>query len=152
MLQGDTMDEEEPGGVRPVPVINVELAAGHGAEAPELEQVTETRPFSETELRQLSAQPHNLSIVRVAGISMEPLLHAGDEVMIDTTAPVVLRDGLFAVRLGDALMVKHLQRLPEGRVRVWSENPEYQSFEVRLGQEPDDFHVIGRVVWGARRY
>ena len=136
-----------------VPVYwDVVLSAGHGAIPPEVEEDGEMRPFMELELRQFSTNPHNLAIVKVTGTSMEPLLHAGDEVMVDFSVPVTLRDGLYAVRLGDVLLVKHLQRLPEGKIVLRSENPFYEPVEIDLEKEPEDFAVIGRVVWGARRY
>ena len=135
-----------------VPVLDGSLFTEDGEEAPEELKPTGTRTFDEPELRQLTLNPANLNLLKVIGTSMEPLLHAGDEVMIDITGPITLRDGLHAVRVQKALMVKHLQVLTGGKIRLVSENPAYRPIEIVLGEEPEDFAVIGRVVWGARRF
>jgi len=152
LLCGEYAKEGAGEGLLSVPVLDIRLSAGHGEGLPARVKTTGSRTFDEPELRQLTTNPHNLNLVKVVGTSMEPLLHAGDEVMIDTTTPITLRDGLHPVRVQTALMVKHLQVLTGGRIRLVSENPAYQPLEIVLGDELEDFAVIGRVVWGARRY
>lgn len=82
----------------------------------------------------------------VAGDSMEPLIRAGDEILVDRT-PRPLRDGIHVVRLGEVLHVKRLQAGPPGRVVLISANEAYPPMEVAL----DEIDVIGRVVWKGGR-
>jgi phage repressor protein C with HTH and peptisase S24 domain len=87
-----------------------------------------------------------LSAIRVAGDSMEPLLHDGDEILVDR-AQRSLRDGIHVVRLGDALMVKRLAPAGPGRASLISQNLAYPPFEVALA----DIEIVGRVVWKSGR-
>src|SRR3546814_19941777 len=69
-------------------------------------------------LRGLGADPRALSIIRVAGDSMAPTLSDGDDILVDGgDAAGRLRDGLYVLRMDDALMVKRIARAPgPGRI------------------------------------
>ena len=62
---------------------------------------------------------------------MEPLLHDGDEILVDR-AQRALRDGIHVVRVGDALLVKRLAAAGPGRATLLSVNPVYPPFDVTL--------------------
>jgi phage repressor protein C with HTH and peptisase S24 domain len=87
-----------------------------------------------------------LSAIRVQGDSMEPLLHDGDEILVDRTQRA-LRDGIHVVRLGDALMVKRLAPAGPGRATLLSQNYAYPPIEVALAE----LEIVGRVVWKSGR-
>ena len=61
------------------------------------------------------------------------------------------RDGIYVLRMDGALLVKRLQRLPGGIIKVGSDNPLYDPFEIDLSKIGDTVSVIGRVVWTGRR-
>src|SRR3546814_2525614 len=64
-------------------------------------------------LRGLGADPRALSIIRVAGDSMAPTLIDGDDILVDGgDAAGRLRDGIYVLRMDDALMVKRIARAP----------------------------------------
>lgn len=94
--------------------------------------------------------PANLSIVRVEGDSMTPTLGAGDDILVDLgDAADRLRDGIYVLRIDDALVVKRIALNPVGRrVTVQSDNPAYPDW-------PDcglaDIQPVGRVIWAGRR-
>ena len=107
--------------------------------------------FDERWLKALTATPATkLSIVRVEGDSMSPTLTAGDDILVDLgDAADRLRDGIYVLRIDDALVVKRLALNPVGRrVTVQSDNPAYSDW-------PDcplkDINPIGRVIWSGRR-
>ena len=107
--------------------------------------------FDERWLKALTQSvPSNLSIVRVEGDSMAPTLNAGDDILVDLgDSSERLRDGIYVLRIDDALVVKRLARNPVGRrVTVQSDNPAYPDW-------PDcplkDVNPIGRVIWSGRR-
>ena len=107
--------------------------------------------FDERWLKALTPSgPSNLSIVRVEGDSMAPTLNAGDDILVDLgDSAERLRDGIYVLRIDDALVVKRLALNPVGgRVTVQSDNPAYPDW-------PDctlkDIHPIGRVIWAGRR-
>ena len=107
--------------------------------------------FDERWLKALTpSEPTNLSIVRVEGDSMAPTLNAGDDILVDLgDASERLRDGIYVLRIDDALVVKRIALNPVGRrVTVQSDNPAYPDW-------PDcglnDINPIGRVIWSGRR-
>lgn len=92
-----------------------------------------------------------LVVVRMAGDSMQPTLHAGDQLLIDTADSLGrLRDGLYALRIGDEIIVKRLGVRPGARhVTVVSDNIAYPAWP---GCDPAELGVIGRLVWAGRRF
>jgi phage repressor protein C with HTH and peptisase S24 domain len=107
--------------------------------------------FDERWLKELTqSQPSKLSIVRVEGDSMSPTLNAGDEILVDLgDAAERLREGIYVLRIDDAVVVKRLALNPMGRrVTVQSDNPAYPDWpDCSL----DDIKPIGRVIWAGRR-
>ncbi len=138
-------------GIWEVPEYHLELAAGT-AMIPEREVIQTTRPFREEEVRRLAMHPDNLVMVRVRGESMYPTFYPGDEVLVDISAPVIVDDGIYAIRVDNTLKIKRLQHYPGGRIRLISDNPHYETYEINIEETVEDVAIIGRVVWGARRY
>lgn len=107
--------------------------------------------FEERWLKSMTASsPSNLSIVRVEGDSMAPTLNAGDDILVDLgDSADRLRDGIYVLRLEDALVVKRIALSPVGgRISVQSDNPAYPDWpDCELG----DIKPIGRVIWSGRR-
>ena len=107
--------------------------------------------FDERWLKALTATPAaRLSIVRVEGESMAPTLSPGDEILVDLgDAADRLRDGIYVLRIDDALVVKRLALNPLGRrVTVRSDNPAYPDWP---DCGIDSIHCIGRVIWAGRK-
>ena len=95
--------------------------------------------------------PAGLAVLPVDGQSMEPVIRAGEMVLVDRSeAGQRVRDGIYAISLEDELLVKHIQRLPGNRLRVSSENKIYDPFEIDLTDESLQFKILGRVVIGLR--
>jgi hypothetical protein len=107
--------------------------------------------FDERWLKALTpSPPSNLSVVRVEGDSMAPTLNAGDDILIDRgDAAERLRDGIYVLRIDDALLVKRVALNPIGRrVTIQSDNPAYPDWpDCSL----DEIKCIGRVIWSGRR-
>jgi phage repressor protein C with HTH and peptisase S24 domain len=107
--------------------------------------------FDERWLKALTpSSPSNLSIVRVEGDSMAPTLNAGDDILVDLgDAGNGLRDGIYVLRIDDALVVKRIALNPIGRrLTVQSDNPAYPDWpDCSL----DEIKPIGRVIWSGRR-
>ncbi|MGX7952189.1 S24 family peptidase [Tsuneonella sp. HG249] len=143
--------EEEFSAARPrgdwvdVPRLPLGAAAGPGALGAD-ERPFDSFRFSRTWLREQGLAGARLSAIRVQGDSMEPLLHDGDEILVDR-AQRALRDGVHVVRLGDALMVKRLAPAGAGRALLLSQNAAYPAVEVPLGE----LEIVGRVVWKSGR-
>lgn len=107
--------------------------------------------FDERWLKALTpSAPASLSIVRVEGDSMSPTLNPGDDILVDLEDSMArLRDGIYVLRIDDALVVKRLALNPIAkRVTVQSDNPAYSDWP---DCSPGEINCIGRVIWSGRR-
>jgi phage repressor protein C with HTH and peptisase S24 domain len=150
LLGGPPDDEAGPVGLVSVKRHPVAVSAGPGALVNE-ELGKPYFAFDERWLKLLTATPPgSLSIVRVEGDSMSPTLNAGDEILVDLDdCADRLRDGIYVLRIDDALVVKRLALNPLGRrVTVQSDNPAYPDWP-DCGLE--EINCIGRVIWAGRK-
>lgn len=128
-----------------VPRLAVAASAGPGATVAEEEPFDAFR-FSRRWLREQGLDGSMLSAIAVEGDSMEPLLRAGDEVLVDRRAQP-FRDGIHVVRMGETLLVKRVAALGSGRFALLSQNLAYPPQEVAA----DEIEIVGRVVWKSGR-
>lgn len=128
-----------------VPRLALDASAGPGATAGAEAPFGQFR-YGRDWLRAQGFSPAQLSVIAVAGDSMIPTLHDGDEILIDRT-PSHARDGVHVVRVGDSLLVKRLVFERPGQVRVISDNRSYDPYDLPL----DEVAIIGRVVWKCGR-
>lgn len=133
-----------------IPEIQVEVSAGSGIIAGN-EHAIGTVGFDRQWLKALGLPPENLSIIDVNGESMAPTLNNGDKIMVDISDGTSrLRDGIYVLRLDDALMVKRVSLSP-GRTRkvltISSDNPHFPRWE---DIDPALVDIVGRVVWASR--
>ena len=150
LLGGPTEEVRAPAELVSVNRHPVMVSAGPGAIVTE-ELGKPYFAFDERWLKALTpSAASNLSIVRVEGDSMSPTLNAGDDILVDLgDSADRLRDGIYVLRIDEALVVKRLALNPVGRrVTVQSDNPAYPDW-------PDctlkDINPVGRVIWSGRR-
>lgn len=107
--------------------------------------------FDRRWLSRLGFNPRNLSIIEVNGESMAPTLNHGDTIMVDISDRADrLRDGLYVLRLDDALMVKRVALAPRAGMRsitISSDNIHYPTWR---DVDPALIDIVGRVIWAAR--
>jgi phage repressor protein C with HTH and peptisase S24 domain len=144
---------EEPAGADGLVTVNrhaVMVSAGPGAIVRE-EYGKPYFGFDERWLKVLTPTPTSrLSVVRVEGDSMSPTLNPGDDILVDLDDRADrLRDGIYVLRVDDALIVKRLALNPIGRrVTIQSDNPAYPDWP-DFGL--DEINCIGRVIWSGRK-
>lgn len=98
--------------------------------------------------RDLVKHPLATYYVRVEGDSMEPLIHAGELLVVDRM--VETKDGdVVVARLGEEFVVKRLHTQEDGSIRLVPDNPAYEPFRVTEGM---DFEVWGRVMYSIHRH
>lgn len=128
------------------------LGASAGAGSLEEEGGASAREihFAPGQLRELGVgDPSGLSVIRVAGDSMLPLLADGDDILVDThDGAERLRDGVYVLRNEEALMVKRLVLRPDGGLAVLSDNPAHQSWP---DADRSRIRIVGRVLWAGGR-
>ncbi|MDE2302006.1 MAG: transcriptional regulator [Sphingomonadales bacterium] len=128
-----------------IPRLSLGASAGPGTLA-EGEASFDSFRFSTRWLRRHGLDPAQLSAILVTGDSMEPLLRDGDEILVDRS-PRPLGNGIYVIRVGEALMVKRLDVAQPGRIGLISDNAVYPP----LWLAPEEVAVTGRVVWKSGR-
>lgn len=133
-----------------IPYLDIGASAGAGALIADNERAESALAFQSRWIRRMSSgDPQALSVIRVEGDSMLPTLADGDPILVDAADGAErLRDGIYVMRVDDALMVKRLTRNPASRgIAIRSDNPAYPSWDdCRLA----DIDLIGRVIWVGR--
>jgi hypothetical protein len=132
-----------------IPQYQVRASAGPGA-LPDSEAPTASIAFQAGFIRDLSASPaDSLAVLTVEGDSMFPTLANGDQILVDTADRLATRDGIYVLRVEDALMVKRLSLNPATRrLTIRSDNDAYPTWP---DCDPGAVHIIGRVVWVGRK-
>ena len=100
---------------------------------------------------ELGCKPQDLCLIRVTGKSMEPTLSAGDVILVDQCARRPDREGIYIMRSGGMLVARRLHALPEGKIRVSSDNDPSSCWDMRAEDLENGVAIIGRVVWFSRR-
>jgi phage repressor protein C with HTH and peptisase S24 domain len=136
-------------GLARVPRLDVGASAGGGAFAG-AERERGHIAFDPAWLRRIARDSRTLSLIAVEGDSMAPTLADGDEIMVDRADDAArLRDGIYVLRIEDALVVKRVALSPTGRtISIRSDNPAYPSWP---DCDPANLAIVGRVVWFGRK-
>lgn len=124
-------------------MLDAQLSAGPGVTASD--EVIGNLAFRADWLRREGISPGAASLVRVAGESMEPTLLDGALVLVNHSQKDPVRKGVFALRIGEDVMVKRLH-LQSGALLIQSDNPAYEG-RVLIGDDIAQVEVIGRVAW-----
>lgn len=101
--------------------------------------------YSRKWLNKRGLSPSNLLVIDVAGSSMEGKLSDGDAVLIDKSQTAPKSGFAYVLRQGDELLVKYCQLMPEGILRVSSENKSFEPYDINLAKVTD-VSILGRVV------
>lgn len=131
-----------------IPRLDVGASAGPGG-VPVNELPESWMGFEKRWLRTLTSSPDAVHAIRVQGDSMMPTLADGDDILVDLAdASDRLRDGIYVLRIDDAVNVKRVAVAPGRRFTILSDNANYPPL---VDYAPDQVTVIGRVIWAGRR-
>lgn len=125
-----------------IPGYDVQVSAGTGALADQ-EPVTRHLAFRRKWLNFRGLSEKHLVAIFAKGDSMEPTIADNNTLMVDTSAKAPQDGSIYVIRDGDMLLVKRVQRVFGGGLRLISDNKQYPEQVV----DPIDLDVIGRVVW-----
>lgn len=109
---------------------------------PRLGDVAFSVPFM---LRRFGGR-HGYEMLYMRGDSMEPTLTEEDELIIDTNIRRVDVSGIYAISIGDAIMIQRVQRRLDGSLVVKGDNPRYEPTTL-TGSEVTKLNIVGRMVW-----
>ncbi|MGA4113023.1 S24 family peptidase [Ralstonia nicotianae] len=125
--------------------IDVALSAGNGRETWHIEE-RQPLPFQADYIRRLDATPKNLVAVKVRGDSMEPRLFDDDTVVVDKADQrIPAGGGVFALIYAGEMLVKRLFKMPDGSLRVVSDNKEKHDPFVVPTDQLEHIDIVGRV-------
>lgn len=105
--------------------------------------------FRKTFLAREGIHASNSIMLDVVGDSMEPLIRAGDTILVDTSDRNVQDGKTYLVAYGDDLKVKHIFKSPQGLI-LRSENQRYADVTIAPDELGTYAVVHGRVRWFGR--
>lgn len=128
-----------------IPHVEAPLGAGAREFIPDASPY-ELLAFRNDWISKVASSPENLILLPIKGPSMEKTMFDGDLVMVDREQKEIIRDLIYAVRIEETLTVKRVQKLPNGRYRLISDNKEFPPEEF----SSEEAKIEGRVIWLAR--
>lgn len=137
----------DPSFYRWVPVLNVKVAGGAGSPISS-ENIIAFNAYRKEWLESRGLLNATLSEVEATGRSMWPKIAPGESVLVNHSARQIRGGDIFVIRIGDELVVKYLQQLPNGGVLVSSENSAaFPSFQLSASDfDSGNVDVVGAVV------
>lgn len=134
-----------------VPELDVQAAAGHGRLNEEHVEVKSAYPLPLNLVQAMGLPPDKLRIIEVKGDSNTPELNDGDRAVV-YIGEEAIRDGkMYAINVGDDLLVKQLQIEPDGGVTLVSKNPSFMPRKISRA-ERSRLSIAGRVVFSIKRF
>lgn len=131
-----------------IPKVKARLSAGSGSLETTGETVSQYSFRSDWVYRK--GDPKGMVLMDVFGDSMEPEIKEGDTVLIDENQKEIYAGRVYAVGLGEEVLIKALDKYPQYLI-LRSFNREYPPIEVDMrGDLGDELRIIGRVVWWCR--
>lgn len=89
---------------------------------------------------------HNVCLINATGNSMQPVIDDRDLLLVDLTHKNFIDEGIYVVRLENTLLVKRLQKVPNGIVLI-SDNPQYAPITLNSDNfNENDAAIIGKVI------
>ena len=132
-----------------IPHVDLKVSAGYGSISDEINMTKDYMAFlKEWIFKNVHVSVESLVLFTVNGDSMDSptsQIKDGGLVLVDKSITEFKNDGVYVIALDDALYVKRLQILPGRRLKVKSDNLNYDPFEVAL--DTDNFHIVGKVIW-----
>jgi phage repressor protein C with HTH and peptisase S24 domain len=139
------VDMPEPGDWT-ADLIDIELAAGAGAEAPEFVETKYRHTFAESwRVKMGIARSEKLYRMPVRGDSMEERIPDGSVVLVRPADKRVIDDKTYAIVVAGQQKVKKLRQRRDGGLEIVSNNPRY-AVELVPANELDTVYIIGRVI------
>ena len=132
-----------------IPHVDLKVSAGYGSIIDEINMTKDFMAFAKDWIfKNVHVPMESLVLFTVNGDSMDSptsQIKDGGLVLVDKSVNEFKNDGIYVVALDEVLYVKRLQILPGKKLKVKSDNLNYDPFEVSL--ETDNFHIIGKVIW-----
>ena len=107
-----------------------------------IEHVTMAKDWLRTKLNPFTGF-QNLALVTGSGASMEGTFSDGDVLFADVGVKELTGDGVYQLEVNGAIYIKRLQRMPNGNLKMISDNRKYDSYELT---SLDQVRIIAKIV------
>ncbi len=129
-----------------IPHYAVQLSAGNGRPAAEFEDL-ECLVLPAAWVRRVFGRPAaHLVLAGAAGTSMEPTIRDRDLLVVDTADQRLTAGRIYALVVGDTLLVKRIERTLRGQIFLRPDNSAYQTEEL-TPDLADTVRILGQVIW-----
>lgn len=106
------------------------------------EQVVDSIAFRASWIKQrFRADPRDLILIEAEGDSMAPTIEDSDLMLASLAEPRFRQDGIYLLRRENGIEVKRIQRRPDGKLVLSSDNQRYEAMVV------SSVGIVGRVIW-----
>ena len=83
-------------------------------------------------------------LIQAVGDSMNPTFNSGALLLVNTKVNQIKNDSIYVINRDDELIVKRIQDLWNGQIKIKSDNPKYEPLII---QKTDAIKIVGEVVW-----
>lgn len=131
-----------------IPRLDVKASAGNGRIAWQIDEKGQRQAFRKSWMERLGIAPENAATIVAEGSSMAPRIEDGDSLVLDYKSTSPISGRVFVLTFSDELFVKRLFRMPDGGLRIVSDNPDktrYPDWDVQQDRA-ETLQIIGRVV------
>ncbi len=129
-----------------IPHYAVQLSAGNGRPAAEFEDLERLVLPTDWVRRVFGRPASHLVLAGAAGTSMEPTIRDRDLLVVDIADQRLTSGRIYALVVGDNLLVKRIERTLRGQIFLRPDNPAYQTEEL-TEDLADTVRVLGQVIW-----
>jgi phage repressor protein C with HTH and peptisase S24 domain len=91
-------------------------------------------------------EPSDVQLESVVGDSMEPHIHDGDILLVNTTDQTFRNHGIYVIVVRNERLVKRVQRRFDGSLTLISDNQKYQAEHIPSNLA-EEITVVGQVIW-----
>ena len=130
-----------------IPIISIKAGAGSsGTNLDAIDIVEDSKSLKISKTLFKTPPKGTIRAMQVDGYSMIPMLYPDSWILFDESSEYK-GDGLYVINWNNILMVKLLQvDLKNGKLKIISKNPDYESWEVDFDEEQRVFSIVGKVV------
>ena len=130
-----------------IPIISIKAGAGSsGTNLDAIDIVEDSKSLKISKTLFKTPPKGEIRAMQVDGYSMIPMLYPDSWILFDESSEYK-GDGLYVINWNNILMVKLLQvDLKNGKLKIISKNPDYESWEVDFDEEQRVFSIVGKVV------
>ncbi|MCK9174317.1 MAG: hypothetical protein M0O96_03465 [Desulforhopalus sp.] len=107
-----------------------------------------SRDFFRTDWLNSVCSPANALLFDVDGASMYPTINHLDTVLIDTGRKEFEDDHIFAIGIGDRVLLKRLRLTADGKIAIVSDNEDKLRYPTEE-RRPEEIRILGHAVWHA---